>query len=190
MLTDLESADVSGERAAMRGWNLAFIIGHGPITFADHFKEIADGNVSQRDANALVLEAARQIGNIVRRPREAALDDLAVAGAVQPVADGAKDFKAVLPALQYFGGQSKRKCLDEFIDHVGLWVRAGRGGFRSAGIERLGNLYRSARHGSFRERPSRTLVREESARFQRTVGGLLGHLLLTAGQNNSGKYKN
>src|SRR5437660_1675792 len=101
MLTNLKSANIGGNGPAILRRHLRFIIRHGPVSLADDFKKVADRNVSQSDTDAAMLEAPGLIGDIVRRPGIATLYDLAVALAVEPVANGAKDIKTFLAALQH-----------------------------------------------------------------------------------------
>src|SRR5713226_4467636 len=115
MLADLQRADIGGNRPPIRGWNLTLVIRHGAVAFADHFKKVADGNIPQKNADSLALEAAGSIGNVIRRPSIATLDDLAVPGSVISVADGAKNLEALLAPLEQLEAERNRKRFDKFI---------------------------------------------------------------------------
>src|SRR5207249_169506 len=99
ILTDLKSPNIGGNGPAILGRHLRFIIRHGTISLADDFKKVADRNVSQSNTDAAMLEAPGQIGDIIRRRSIAALHDLAVALAIESVANSAKDFKTLLSTL-------------------------------------------------------------------------------------------
>src|SRR5262249_36589471 len=101
VLTQLQGADVGDDRPAVARRDLGFVVRHGAEALADHLEIIAGRRVTERNADAAVLQAARLVVDKRRRPGVAALDDLAVAAAGGPVTDGAEDGVTLLTAEQH-----------------------------------------------------------------------------------------
>ena len=139
---------------------------------------------------------AVRIGDVRRRPKITALDDLAVAVARRAVAESAIDVEPLLPAYQVLFGHGKGKLRDEVLDIVrsasgrydGLFIERFRAGPVASlalaplrgepGDERIAiESLPTIDHPEF-ERSGRLLVREIVIFFVRPRRGLLRHLLL------------